>query len=92
MGNYMDEYTNTTHFYKISLCSVHTLTGHLSLMTLPYLKSSAGTGTKATAMNPNKLLPHPRPSVWYIDGPASGSRPPNRQRSTVMPAMAEAAY
>jgi hypothetical protein len=72
--------------------SFYTLAGHLSRMVLPYVNRIAGTGMKATAMKPNMLLPHPKPRVLYIDGPARGSRAPNKHRSTVIPAIAEAAY
>jgi hypothetical protein len=67
------------------------LIGYFSRITFPYLNSSAGTGMNATAKKPNILLPHPNPSDLYIDGPASGSMAPNKQRSAVIPAMAEAA-
>ena len=46
----------------------------------------------AIAKNPSILFPQPRPKLLYMLGPASGSIAPNKQRSAVMPAMAEAAY
>lgn len=42
--------------------------------------------------NPSKELPQPKPRVWYIGGPASGSNAPTRLRSSVFAAMAAAAY
>ena len=72
--------------------TVYILIGHFSRMCFPYLNSKAGTGINATAKKPSILFPHPSPIVSYMLGPASGSRAPNKQRSAVMPAIAEAAY
>ena len=68
------------------------LIGNLSLTFFPYLNNSAGTGINAIAMNPNILFPQFRPSVSYIEGPASGSKAPKRHRRHVIPAIADAAY
>lgn len=84
--------TTSSHRGEKSHFLLHTLIGYFSLIVLPYLNSSAGTGIKAIAKNPSILLPHPKPSVSYILGPARGSSAPNRQRRAVMPAIADAAY
>lgn len=77
--------------YKLEQRSAQSLIGYFSLITLPYRYSINGTGMNAIARNPSMLFPHPSPNDSYIFGPASGSMAPNRQRSAVMPAMAEAA-
>lgn len=41
---------------------------------------------------PSSVLPQPRPRVVYIGVPASGRRAPTRLRSSVLAAMADAAY
>jgi hypothetical protein len=69
----------------------YTLIGYFSRIVFPYLNSSAGTGMKAIARKPSMLLPQPSPRLWYILGPANGRRAPKRQRSAVIPAMADAA-
>jgi hypothetical protein len=68
------------------------LIGYFSLRVFPYLNSNAGTGIKATAINPSILFPQPNPIVSYILGPARGSKAPNRERIHVIPAIALAAY
>ena len=46
---------------------------------------------RATAMNPRRLLPHPRPSFAYIAGAASGKTAPNKLLHAVRAATALAA-
>lgn len=38
----------------------------LALIAFPNLNKVHGTGSKATAMNPNILVAHPTPRLWYI--------------------------
>lgn len=49
-------------------------------------------GVRASAMNAIRLFPHPRPRASYMLSPASGKRPPTKERRTVFAATAEAAY
>jgi hypothetical protein len=46
---------------------------------------------KATAMNPRTELPHPRPKVLYMEGPAKGNNAPTRQRKIVLAVVTDAA-
>lgn len=69
----------------------HTCTGYFFLIIPPYLYISAGNGIIPTAINPNRLLPQPKPRVSYIEGPANGKTAPKRHRIAVKPATAEAA-
>ena len=48
-------------------------------------------GHNAIAMNANKELPQPRPSVWYMLLPANGRSAPRSERRMVAAAVAEAA-
>lgn len=47
----------------------------LALIAFPNLNSDQGTGSKATAMNPNKLVAHPTPRFWYICTVNKGKAP-----------------
>lgn len=50
-----------------------------------------GNGASASAMKPNKLLPHPKPRASYIDNPANGNTAPATDRTTVLAASELAA-
>lgn len=75
---------STATFYKFSL--------NLSRRRPPYRINKNGMGIRTRAMNASSELPHPRPRALNILAPESGRTAPNRDRTTVLAAIAEAAY
>ncbi len=61
------------------------------LMLSPYRFRTHGTGIHASAMNPKRLFPQPRPRVSYIFGPARGKTAPMTLRISVLAARTLAA-
>src|SRR3954463_8583369 len=65
----------------------HSLTGHLVRIVSPYRTKIKGMGIIAAAMNPRRVFPQPRPSLWYMVGPAKGRNAARTERRTVFAAM-----
>lgn len=77
-----------------SPCSTYSVNWNLGcvLITSAYFMITQINGMKAMAIKASKLFPHPYPNVLYNRLPARGNNAPPKLLSTVLAAMALAAY